>query len=70
MKICNNKKYRTRDGRPVVIARKRVKGSCYPVRGRFAKGLRIPVTLSWTEDGRYLLPHQKGCSHLDLVEVP
>lgn len=67
MKICNNKKYRTRDGQAVVIDRKRVKQSCYPVRGRIIRVLREPLDLSWTEDGHYF--HQGSRARLDLVEV-
>lgn len=67
MKVCNNKKYRTREGMAVVINRKRVKGSAFPVRGRVVSGLRGAFGLSWTEDGHYL--YQDGSSRYDLVEV-
>ena len=67
MKICNNKKYRTRSGQVVVIDRKRVKQSLHPVRGRLIRSPLEPLSLSWTEDGYYY--PQNGAHRHDLVEV-
>lgn len=64
--ICNNKKYRTRSGYPVVIDRKRCAGWPYPVTGRLIRSPNKPALLSWTEEGHYL---RGSYQLLDLVEV-
>lgn len=63
MKICNNKKYRTRNGQAVVIDRKRANHLFYPVTGRFADGSR---DLRWARDGRFLYEAKE--TGLDLIE--
>jgi len=65
--ICNNKKYRTRDGQDVVIDRKRCAGWPYPVTGKLIRSSGKPVRLSWTEEGHYL---KKSHQHLNLDGNP
>lgn len=66
MKICNNKKYRTRIGQCVVIDRKRSGSKAYPVTGRIIGPLSGPRRIRWTSSGRASID---WLTPFDLVEV-
>ena len=67
MKICNNKKYRTRSGRRVIIDRKRTACSVYAVTGWIVTNDGKRHRESWASDGKYL--RGECINPWDLVEV-
>lgn len=66
MKICNNKKYRTRSGYDVIIDRKRSSCKACPVTGRILGLLIVPKKMTWTSEG---LVNGNCTTTLDLVRV-
>jgi hypothetical protein len=65
MKICINKKYRTRDGKEVTIYRTDAKG-VFPVHGSIIQNYGETCS-SWTSEGRYY--DDLSADDKDLVEV-
>jgi hypothetical protein len=66
MKICINKKYRTRDGKEVTIYRTDANGE-YSVHGCVAGSDGVEALESWTSEGRYYDLYEADDN--DLVEV-
>lgn len=69
MKICNNKKYRTRSGLKVVIDRKRSGYKYYSVTGRVYETNGHVRLLHWSAFGKYFYFGSKEEHPYDLIEV-